>query len=43
MELDKEDYEATITFSTEAKPDWEGLKEEMEAFEKSQRKKRKKK
>ncbi|MFK7984026.1 MAG: DEAD/DEAH box helicase [Saprospiraceae bacterium] len=43
MELDKEDYEATITFSTEAKPDWESLKEEMEAFEKSQRKKRKKK
>lgn len=43
MELDKEDYEATITFSTEAKPDWEGLKEEMDAFEKSQRRKRKKK
>jgi len=43
MELDKEDYEATITFSTEAKPDWEGLKEEMEAFEKAKRKKRKKK
>lgn len=43
MELDKDDYEATIIFSTEAKPDWEGLKGEMEAFEKSQRKKRKKK
>lgn len=43
MELDKDDYEATITFSTEAKPDWEGLKTEMEAYEKSQRKKRKKK
>ena len=43
MELEKEDYEATITFSTDAKPDWEGLKEEMEAFEKSKRKKRKEK
>jgi len=42
MELDKDDYEATITFSTEAKLDWEGLKDDMEAFEKSKRKKRKK-
>ena len=43
MELDKEDYEATITFSTDVKPDWKGLKEDMEAFEKTQRTKRKKK
>ena len=43
MELDKEDYAATITFSTDVKPDWKGLKEEMEAFEKTQRSKRKKK
>jgi len=43
MELDKDDYEATITFSTETKPDWEGLKAEMEAFEQSKQKKRKKK
>ncbi len=43
MELDKEDYDATITFSTDVKPDWKGLKEEMDAFEKTQRRKRKKK
>jgi len=43
MELDKEDYNATITFSTDVKPDWKGLKAEMEAFEKQQRSKRKKK
>ncbi len=43
MELDKADYEATITFSTDVKPDWKGLKEEMEAFEKTQRSKKKKK
>ena len=42
MELDKADYEATITFSTAAKLDWKGLKEDMEAFEKTKRKKRKK-
>lgn len=43
MVLDKEDYESTITFSNAAKPDWESLKEDMAAYEKSQRKKRKKK
>jgi len=43
MVLDKEDYESTITFSNAAKPDWGSLKEDMAAFEESQRKKRKKK
>lgn len=42
MVLDKDDYEATITFSNAAKPDWESLKEDMAAFEQSKRKKRKK-
>ncbi len=43
MVLEKDDYEATITFSNDAKPDWKGLEEDMVAFEKSQRKKKKKK
>lgn len=43
MELDKEDYDATITFSTDVKLDWKGLKEEMDAFEKTKKSKKKKK
>ncbi|MEM1122735.1 MAG: DEAD/DEAH box helicase, partial [Bacteroidota bacterium] len=42
MVLDEADYDATITFSNAARPDWESLNKEMEAFEESQRKKRKK-
>jgi ATP-dependent RNA helicase RhlE len=42
MELDKEDYEATITFSGDVKPDWKGLEAEMAAFEERKRKKTKK-
>ena len=43
MLLDKDDYDSTITFSNDSTPDWASLKEDMAAFEKSQRKKKKKK
>ena len=43
ISLDKTDYSDTIDFSDDHKPDWKALEAEMEAFEKSQRRKRKKK
>lgn len=43
LEFDKQDYEDTIVFSGDAKPDWKALEKDMEAFEESKRKKLKKK
>lgn len=42
LQLDKEDYDDTILFSNDFKPDWEKLKEEMEIFEAKRRKKKNK-
>lgn len=43
LEVDKEDYEATIDFSAEAKYDWKALMQEAEEAEKMARKGKKKK
>ena len=43
LKLDPADYDAIIDFSTDVKPDWEKLNQEMEAFQKAQRKKKKRK
>ncbi len=43
IQLDKEEYEETLIFSDEHLPDWEALMEDIEAFEQSQRRKRKRK
>ena len=41
--LDKEDYKDTINLSEDHRPDWKALNKEMEAFERAQQKKRKRK
>jgi len=43
ISLDKTEYTDTIDFSDDHRPDWKALNEEMEAFEKSQRRKKKRK
>ncbi|MEM6318298.1 MAG: DEAD/DEAH box helicase [Bacteroidota bacterium] len=43
LAFDRSDYDATITFSADATPDWEQLKAEMEAFEEAKRGKGKRK
>ncbi|MCB8995370.1 MAG: DEAD/DEAH box helicase [Bacteroidales bacterium] len=42
LEIDKEDYSATLDFSEDAKSDWMGLLKQQAAFELKKKKKRKK-
>ncbi len=43
LEIGKGDYQATVDFSADQRPDWKSLQEEMDAFEAVQRKKKKSK